>query len=68
MRLNQILLRNAISGIIAGAIFLCIALPNGYRAGPAILEALLIGAGTFVVAFLISQIFIRAHRRRTTSP
>ena len=44
MRLNQILLRNAISGVIAGAIFLCIALPNGYRPGPAILEALVIGA------------------------
>jgi hypothetical protein len=64
MRLNQIILRNVISGAIAAVIFICIALPNGYAVGPAILEALLIGAGTFVVAFLISQAFIRANRRR----
>jgi hypothetical protein len=68
MRLNQILLRNAISGVIAGVIFLCIALPNGYKTGPAIGEALLIGVATFAVAFLISQLFIWAHRRRSISP
>ena len=60
---KSILLRNVYSGVIAATIYLCVALPNGISVGPAILECLLVGAGAFVVALLISQFFIRLHRR-----
>jgi hypothetical protein len=65
MLINRgIILRNVISGAIAAAIYLCIALPNSISAGTAIPVSLLIGAGTFVVAFLITQAFIWAHTHK----
>lgn len=69
MLLNRVILvRNIISGAIAAAIYLCIALPNGIAAGTAIPVSLLIGAGTFVVAFLITQAFIWAHTHKRGEP
>ena len=62
MLINRgIIVRNVISGAIAAAIYLCIALPNDIAVGTAIPVSLLIGTGTFVVAFLITQAFIWAH-------
>jgi hypothetical protein len=63
-----IILRNIISGAIAAAIYLCIALPNGIAAVTAIAVSLLIGAGTFVVAFVITQLFIWAHTHKGGQP
>jgi hypothetical protein len=69
MLLNRaILVRNIISGAIAAAIYLCIALPNGISAGTAVPVSLLIGAGTFIVAFIITQIFIWAHTHKGGQP
>jgi hypothetical protein len=69
MLLNRgIIIRNVISGAIAAAIYLCIALPNGIAAVTAIAVSLLIGAGTFVVAFVITQLFIRAHAHKGGQP
>ena len=69
MLINRgIIIRNVISGAIAAAIYLCIALPNGIAAGTAIPVSLLIGAGTFVVAFIITQIFIWAHTHKGGQP
>jgi hypothetical protein len=65
MLINRgIILRNIVSGVIAAAIYICIALPNGIGAGTAIPVAILIGAGTFVLAFLITQAFIWAHTHK----
>ena len=63
-----IIVRNVISGAIAAAIYLCIALPNSISAGTAIPVSLLIGTGTFVVAFLITQAFIWAHTHQRSRP
>jgi len=65
MRFSKgLIFRNAYAGAIAGVIYVCIALPNGIAAAPAILFGVLLGLATFVVAFAISQFFIRLHRER----
>jgi hypothetical protein len=50
--------------VIAAAIFLVIALATGWTAARAILGTLILGVGTFVVAFLITQAITLLVKRR----
>jgi hypothetical protein len=54
---------NAISGVLAAAIFAIIAAATGAGVGAVIVGALLIGAATFVIGYLISRA-IEARRGR----
>ena len=63
-RLNQGIYANITSGVIAAAIFLVIALATGWTAARAILGTLILGVGTFVVAFLITQAITLLVKRR----